>query len=872
MQPYDESTTCPRAEGSVRASTATPPLDAALWCQVVQAAPVPLFLHFDAEQADVFLNEHLHRRLGYGPAESAACGSLAALVHPADRRRLRTHYAGLRAAGAAKPVELRLRAGDGSWHWYRAEHTLLPPAADSAAPRRWLGTLHDIGAERAARQRTAFYAAVLDNLPAGITVFGPEQRRRYANQRAGKLRHGRRAAEFRHAVHHRQEVAWEETLAQPAGAPAACYLRKFLPVLDAQQRVAYVIGYSVDISRRKATEQELARQQELVRQVVEASPSPIFVQDDTGQGLLANAAYARLRHQSVAELLAPSARPELPPAEAALLASGATVSLEERHQDGAVPAWYHTVKKAFAGPDGRHYLLSSSTDVTELKRARQAAEESARAKEVFLANMSHEIRTPMHGVVGLARLLKKTPVSAEQAEYLDLILSNASHLLVVINDILDFAKMEAGHLELEARPFDVAATVQDLVRPLALTAAGKGLRLRTELPPAPLPIVLGDAVRLRQVLVNLINNAIKFTPTGGITVAVTAVPAAEGAAGAVQLRFSITDTGIGISPDKLEQVFQSFAQASSNTARLYGGTGLGLAICRHLVELQGGIIGVESEPGRGSCFHFTVSYPPTELAPQAPPETSPGLPPGLLRGVQVLLVEDNPVNQLLACSLLQEWQAPTEVATDGEQALQRARAKRYDVILMDIQMPGMSGLDVTAALRREAGPNQHTPIVALTANALKTDVDTYPHAGFSDWLVKPYHEHSLYLVLARNTGRSAAAAAPPPAYGFEGLGKLANDPAFIRKLQQLYVDNVPRQLAQLDAALRAGDWATGSRLSHNLKSTFGNLQLGEALAGVKKMEELLKKNPDANLLIQLFRGVEEVALRMSEVFARQLQS
>ena len=612
---------------------------------------------------------------------------------------------------------------------------------------------------------------------------------------------------------------------------------------------------------------------DLARQVIDASPNPLYVQDEGGRFVLVNEAYARRHQARPAELLGQGPPPgeEVDAPTRARLDAGATVSREECHAaPGAPPTWYHTIRKALVQADGRRYLLSISADVTDLKRARVAAEESTRAKEVFLANMSHEIRTPMNGIVGLARLLKKTAVTAEQADYLDLILANADNLLVVINDILDFAKIEAGRLDLETIPFDVGATVRAVTRSLALVAEAKGLALRTTLPSAPLPVVAGDPVRLSQILVNLINNAIKFTSAGHVAVTVdcAAPPAADGT---VTLRFGVADTGIGIAPDQLAQVFQSFTQASSTTARRYGGTGLGLTISKHLVELQGGQLGVESTPGQGSHFYFSLPYAPTSGAP-APAADAPGnLPPGLLRGLRVLLVEDNDVNLLLACSLLQEWQVELTVAIDGRQALDLARARPFDLILMDIQMPQLNGLDATAALRRTPGPNQHTPIVALTANALKTDVDSYPHAGFTDWLVKPYHENNLYLVLVRNTGRGYPAAAPAPAYGFQGLGKLANDPAFIRKMQQLFIDTVPVQLTELGAALTQLDWPAATRLTHNLKSSFGNLQVEDGLRRLRLMEENLRQNPDPDLLSQHHSAVQRLALDLVATFTAQLR-
>ena len=377
-------------------------------------------------------------------------------------------------------------------------------------------------------------------------------------------------------------------------------------------------------------------------------------------------------------------------------------------------------------------------------------------------------------------------------------------------------------------------------------------------------------------LLNLLNNAIKFTDVGEVRVIVGIERQEDGV---VHFRFSVADTGVGISPEKFEHIFHSFSQANSSTARLRGGTGLGLAICKMLLELQGGRIWVESQVGKGSQFHFTLSYPVSYEAPtrrNAPP----ALVAGLLRGLRVLLVEDNAVNTLLAYALLEAWEVAAEVATDGEVALTLANAEPYDLILMDIQMPRLNGFEATARLRNEAGPNQHTPIIALTANALKTDTSTYRQAGFTDWLVKPYHENNLYLAIAHHTGRqqaaTAAATSPElptaaPTYNFAGLGRLANDPAFVRKMQQLFVGTVPGQLQQLGTALEQQDWPTAIQLVHSLKSTFGNLQIEEAVRYIKKSEEILKKNPEPAALLNLFRTISRIASQMIDIFQIQLQ-
>jgi signal transduction histidine kinase/CheY-like chemotaxis protein/HPt (histidine-containing phosphotransfer) domain-containing protein len=608
-------------------------------------------------------------------------------------------------------------------------------------------------------------------------------------------------------------------------------------------------------------------QADLLRQLLATTPNPVGVQDEHGRLILANEAYTQL-------LALRATRPDLPPTpDPALLASDATTSSEEVYElaNGQTVS-YHIVNKSFVRPDGSRCLLTNATDITAVSLARQAAEKSTRAKETFLANMSHEIRTPLNGIIGLARLLQGTAHPAEHPGHLDSILTSAEGLLVVINDILDFAKIESGALDLEMLPFTVESVMQRAAKTLAFNAQAKGLQLQVCLPAVPLPAVLGDANRLSQILINLLTNAIKFTSAGEVTVSVEVSRHEDEQ---VHLQFCVADTGIGIEPDKFAQIFRSFGQAASSTTRLYGGTGLGLSICQRLVELQGGRIWLDSQPGRGSRFFFSLPFSVSELLPAAA-EAMP-VAPGLLQGLRVLLVEDNAVNTLLATSLLQAWQVSAEVAGDGEQALELALAIPYDVILMDIQMPRLDGLSATAHLRRTPGPNQHSPIIALTANALKREVDAYASAGFTDWLVKPYHENSLYLAIAYASGRAqrtattAAAPSPAPSYDFTGLGKLAHDTQFIRKMQRLFIDTVPAQLGQLETAVASHDWQAARQFSHSLKSTYGNLQIEEAMHYANKIEGILKKNPHGETLLNLLCALRLLTDQMVEVFEQNLK-
>ena len=600
---------------------------------------------------------------------------------------------------------------------------------------------------------------------------------------------------------------------------------------------------------------------DLLPQLLASNPYPTFALSEQTGVMQTNTPYDDLPAWVAEQLLAAGRAPSSASPETVVCA-----------QPGEPTRWYQLVRQVLAASDGTRYQLITACDTTAPNQAREVAQTVARTQEAFLATMSHEIRTPLNGIIGLAHLLQQVPRPADQESYLEHLLSCAGSLRVVVDDILDFTKLEAGRLELESRPFDVAAALERAANTVAFSARAKNLALHVRLPADPLPVVAGDAHRLGQVLLNLLSNAIKFTAAGEVSVAVAPVRYHQGQ---VQLQFCVADTGIGMAADQLESVFQRFTQASRSTTRLYGGSGLGLAICRRLVELQGGRIWLDSEPGRGSQFFFELPYAVSEQLPTPDDAVAPVVP-GLLHGLRVLLVEDNPINILLATTLLQAWHTSADLASDGEQALALAKRTPYDVVLLDIQLPGLSGFEVAAHLRAEPGPNQATPLLALTADVLQKD-DAYVAAGFSDWLLKPYHENSLYLLLARTTGRlppptpvAVPAPAPAaPAYGFGGLGKLARDAGFIDKMQRLFVDTVPEQLRQLEAAVAGQRWVEARQLSHALKSTYGLLQIEEALRYVRKTEELLKKNPDVKSIKNSLSPLRLITNQMVEAFEKK---
>jgi PAS domain S-box-containing protein len=626
--------------------------------------------------------------------------------------------------------------------------------------------------------------------------------------------------------------------------------------LAALQRVARQIVRLVSFRRHATTLAEaheaLAIGEAQYRLLADTATDAIVTVDESGRVLFANPAVERLFGYSP---------PEVVGEPLSMLAPERDRPRHEAAFDGVRAGRYQVsvtaARVAGLRKDGREIALELSCgegrvghqrfftgilrDVSDrqaaeqaLIQAREQAIEGSRLKSEFLASMSHEIRTPMNGVTGMLELLLEESLTEQQRKRVSVALGSAQALLTIINDILDLSKIEAGKLDLVLEWTDVRALVDDAVGLLRPLAADKGLHVEASCA-ADVPVrVLADGGRLRQVLLNLAGNAVKFTDEGRVSIAVTVVAATRER---VRLQWSVSDTGIGIPAEQIPLVFEKFTQLEGAAERRTNGTGLGLSICRRLIDLMGGTIQVASQPAKGSRFWFDVEVP---FAGQerltAPPTPQASADVSRARGVKVLLVEDNPVNRQFALAVLKSVGAVVTVAVDGSQAVALATETEHDVILMDCQMPVMDGYEATRQIRA-AGIT--TPVIALTANAMEGDRARCAAAGMDDYLAKPIRPDTLRAAVAAKARRAPEQSleAQVGVDQAEITARIGGDPELLADISRLFVTHSPEMMQALHAAAAAGNSAGMASAAHALKGSIGNFTQGRPFEVARALEK-----------------------------------
>jgi signal transduction histidine kinase/DNA-binding response OmpR family regulator len=488
--------------------------------------------------------------------------------------------------------------------------------------------------------------------------------------------------------------------------------------------------------------------------------------------------------------------------------------------------------------------------ITVLDASEKKIKEASMVREQFVANISHEIRTPMNAVLGFTGLLQKTSLDKNQREYVKSIKSSAENLLTIINDILDLSRIESGMLHIEKVPFNLRELLDSLITMLDVRAKSRGLYLKAHVDNDLPQILKGDAVRLTQILMNLISNGVKFTHHGGINVEVRQENKVDDK---VYVQFEVTDTGIGIDLEKQRQIFERFQQADAETTRRYGGTGLGLSIVKQLVEIQNGKIELESKPGEGSKFTVTLPYEIATAQEQLTTRQVFMAPDWPVEKIKLLVAEDNPMNRQLLSHLFQHWQLGFDMVENGAQAVEmlRRNSSEYAIVLMDIQMPEMDGYSATDAIRHELMLS--IPIIAMTAHALAGEKEKCINSGMDDYISKPLNEEQLYTMITHHARKKS-----PHVLDMDYLHTISKgDVEFEKSMVKTFTEQMPGELLQLKNAIEEEDGPGMRSIAHNMKSTTSYMGLSGLSQLLEEIEEKSKKKGEIEKIKKNYMMIEE---------------
>jgi len=792
-------------------------------------------------------------------------------------------------------------------------------------------------AEKKLEQQKTFYENVLNNIPADIVAFSPNHEYLFINPMAIKDTETRKwligkrdedfciyrnkpmkVAEDRRALFNKVIASkklhfWEEKLSTPSGT-IEYHLRNMYPVVDENNEVVQVIGFGLNVTEHKKMEDQLKINEKRYRDLFNYSQAFICTHDLHGRLLTVNPAVCELLGYDEEELKGRMLSDFLPKSDAKKFLTDYLVKvLHEGSAKGVFRVLGRNNKKSYLlyknfkveEENSEPYVIGFSQDITdriktekELLVTKKITEDANKAKETFLANMSHEIRTPMTGILGIANLLSKTELNDQQKKFTKLISESANNLLTIVNDVLDIEKITAGKLDLEFIPFKIEDKVFTTLQSFQFKAEDKNINLLLN---SSLPddlVVVGDPYRLGQILNNLLSNALKFTSDGAITLN---IDYRQNENKSIVVEIQVQDTGIGIRPEKLSDIFRPFMQGSSDTTRKFGGTGLGLTICKNLVEMQGGRITVDSKVDVGTSFSFFIPYE-KGTDQMLVEDNRDNLNYKDLESIKILVAEDVDLNKFLVRHILEAWGCEVTMVNNGREAVEKVKRYHYDLILMDIQMPEMDGITATKIIRNLNTDNraEHTtqltkktkslnlkdkstiPIIAITANALKGDGQRYISYGMNGYITKPYTEEKLFHAINQVIKTSdklklkvAPAGNNSETKGEEPEGKLydlsmiialgKDDTSFTREIVSLFMEAMPDNIGKLLIAENNKDYKQISTIAHKMKGQIDLFNIISLKSTIRELEAVKTENGNSLVLIEKTKEIlQKVFVQLKE--------